>query len=220
MADPITPSAARLLALHDAVIGGAARALEQIWVELHRPLCQRLRRRFRTAPVDLIEDAATDAIRTYGVNPLAFDRTRDVPLDIFVSGIGVRLLRDRLRTEKRRAAREIEYAARQVAYESADRATQCVLAHEMRSALRDVCDDIERGAIEACLDRDDDDAVAAYLGVSALPEADQRNAKKRLWDAAVKRLRRLLSRGGHHKAKAQQEKVNGRGANRLSAANT
>jgi hypothetical protein len=146
MADPITPSAAHLLALHDAVIGGAARALEQIWVELHRPLCQRLPRRFRTAPVDLIEDAATDAIRTYGVNPLAFDRTRDVPLDIFVYGIGVRLLRDRLRTEKRRAARETEYAARQVAYESADRATQCVLAHEMRSALRDVCDDIERGA--------------------------------------------------------------------------
>ena len=206
MADPITPFDIRLLALHDALIGGDTTALAQIWVELHGPLCRRLRRRFRTAPTDVIDETATDAVLAYGTNPLTFDRTRGVPLEMFVYGIGVRLLRDRLRKDGRTKVRETDFATRQVAYQSAtvDRATERVLAREVRTLLRAVCDEMQRDAIDACLDRDDDDAVAASLGVSALPEADQRHAKKRLWDAAVKRLRRLLSQGGRQKAKAWQ----------------
>ena len=194
MADPIKPSSARLLALHDAVIGGDAAALGQIWVEIHRSLCGRLRRRFRKVPADLIEDAATDAICAYGANPIAFDRGRGVPLEIFLFGISSRLLRDRLRTEERRTVRETAYVTHRAAYDSgaADRAPRRVLAREVRTALREVCDESELAAIEAYLDHND--RALEHLGLSERADADERHARKRLWNAVVKRVRRLLNR--------------------------
>jgi hypothetical protein len=96
MADPAKVSASHLPELHSAVIHGDPAALAQIWIELWRPLCRRLERRFRLAPTDLVADAATDGLLAYIASRHTFDPMRRVPLEMFVFGIAARMLRDRL----------------------------------------------------------------------------------------------------------------------------
>ena len=106
MADPLDESAARLLALHHCVRDGNRAALEQLAAELLRPVCRRLRRQFPRAGLDLVADAADDAILVYAARPRLFDPARGVSLAAFVYGIAARVLRDRLRADERRSVRE------------------------------------------------------------------------------------------------------------------
>ena len=166
-------------------------SLEQIWLELWRPLCRRLQHRFPLASTDHIADAATDAILTCIAKPHAFDPARQVPFDAFVFGIAVRVLRDRVRTERRRTVRESDYAIHRQVSESPihDRATSQLLKQEIRSALALVCSPVELSTMDACLDGADTNALAARLGISHLPRVEQLRIVRRLWDAVIKRLK-------------------------------
>jgi DNA-directed RNA polymerase specialized sigma24 family protein len=138
VADKIDPSAARLLALHARMIAGDRAALEQLANELWLPLCRRLRRSFPRASADLVADASNDAVLTYAARPLEFDVSRRVPLDHFLYGIGARILRDQLRSDKRRDARDTHYGKHILlayGHQTDDSATSHAAVQELRRAL-------------------------------------------------------------------------------------
>lgn len=193
-------SAARLLALHAEVIAGDRAALEQIAVDLWRPLCRRLRREFPYAPTDLRIDASNDALLTYSARPYAFEADRFIRLDSFLFGIAARILRDRLRSDRRRLVRESVYAKHSLQRhrcQTAERAKARVTAKDIRDALRFVCNPTELLAMMAWLNEDDVGVVAARLGVSHLGPTEQRREVKRLMARVIKRLQRYFGKAEH-----------------------
>jgi DNA-directed RNA polymerase specialized sigma24 family protein len=198
LADPLEPSSACLLELHVRVVDGDRVALNQLAGELWLPLCRRLRQSFPRAGADVVADASNDAIPTYAARPNGFDSSRGVPLDHFLYGIAARILRDRLRTDKRRDGREGDYAAhilQAYGHQVDDPATSRAAVQEVRRALALVCSPTELAAALAWLDEDDTGIVAVRLGVSHLRPEEQRREVRRFTDRVIKRLRRHFGGG-------------------------
>lgn len=199
MADRIELFAARLLELHALLIGGDQTAVEQLADELWPLLYRRLRRSFPHTAADFIADASNDAMLTYAQRPHAFDSSRQVPLDHFLYGIAARILRDRLRSDRRRFVRESAYAEHILwAYGGHidDRATTARAAmKELRDALPFVCNQTELSAMVAWLNEDDTGVVAVRLGLSNLRLKEQRREVKRFTARVIKRLQRYLHVG-------------------------
>ena len=184
--------------LADRVEASAARLLEQLAGELWLPLCRRLRRSFPRAATDLVADASNDAILAYAARPQEFDVSRRVPLDHFLFGIAARILRDRLRSDKRRDVREGDYGKhilQAYGHQTDDRATSHVAVQEVRRARALVCNPTELAAVVAWLNEDDTGIVAVRLGLSHLPPVEQRREVKRFTARVIMRLRRHF-RGG------------------------
>lgn len=100
----------REAALHAQLLQGDERAAEAIVVELRPRLEQSLRHSFRRASHDAIVDAVEDALLEYVRKPQSFDPARNVPLHAFLRLAAARNLRDTLRSDARREARERRYA--------------------------------------------------------------------------------------------------------------
>jgi len=174
------------------VISGDREALEQLATKLRLPLRHRLRLTFPRAPSDLHTEASNDALLIYAAKPQAFEVGRNVPLERFLYGIAVHVLRDRLRSDQRRCLREREYAELCVqADESLDgRAAPIEAVQDLRRALPLVCNSIELAAMLAWLDQDDTGVVAVCLGLSHLRGTEQRREVKHCLARIVRRLQR------------------------------
>ena len=100
----------REAALHARLLGGDEFAAEAIVIELRQQLEQSLRYSFNNASLDAIVDAVEDALLEYIRRPQSFDSARGVPLYAYLRLAAARNLRDTLRSDARRKARERRYA--------------------------------------------------------------------------------------------------------------
>lgn len=159
--------------------------------------------RFRTTPADLVADAATDAIRAYFENPRLFDPSRQPLLEAYLLGIAERMLRDQIRSAKRRAKHEVDWETDRQGHggQGTDGATSQILAGQIRAMIPSVCNQREAAAMTTWLKTDDPLAVASCLGLSDIPIAAQSRSARGLWHAVVKRLKRrfLKEAGGNLK---------------------
>jgi RNA polymerase sigma-70 factor, ECF subfamily len=185
---------ARFRALHLRVLQGDRLALDLLVEEILHSLLRDLRRAFHRVPFDLIVDAAEDALLDYAAHPDRFDVARQVPLAWFLRYAAIRNLRNLMRAEERRHAREAKYARdltiiRPTRFSSTAHGP---IDHLMRARVLAVAhDDGERRALLRWLDGvRATSAFADALGITHLSPDEQRREVKRFKDRLLKRLSR------------------------------
>jgi DNA-directed RNA polymerase specialized sigma24 family protein len=177
----------RLSELHDAVVTGDALALNDLCKYLLDVLQRRLCRTFPGASADLRVTAAADAILEYARRPWRFDRARGVPLDGFLHRAATRNVINLLQSERRRRAREQDYAIEYYRTAVSGGNPDDDVALRCRELLT-IVDEPDRRALTAWLVNDVSiDGLAAALSVSHLPRVERQRALKRFKDRIIKR---------------------------------
>jgi DNA-directed RNA polymerase specialized sigma24 family protein len=192
-------------AIHAGLLRGDAEA-SAILFELHyERVLGRLRARYRAASHDLVEDAVVQAFTSYAMRPGQYDPAQR-SLRGFLAMAAERDLRNLLAREGRRSSVAIDCVElrdlpRNNEVEDAmDAMVDAEEAAELeRKIVRLVAEPAERRVL--ALMRDGVRATAPYaeaLGLSALPQAEQRRRVKQAKDRLKKRLARsdLLAGGG------------------------
>lgn len=184
--------------LHAQIAADGEGALNQLAESLLTWLQRSLRYRFPRAPVDLIVDAAEDAIIEYGMRPGRFNPDRCVPLNTYLLHAARCNLINLLQSEGRRRIRETEYADYLCRFGTCqptlfDRTDDVAV---IRSRLLSAAENpAERTALTYWLDSDRPTAlIADALGGAGLSEAAQRRLVKRFKDRITKRLQRSAIR--------------------------
>jgi hypothetical protein len=96
-----------LSALHESLLRGLAGEREPVLKMLLPWLCKMAKARVHCEDPTMVSDAANDAVAAYWLKPESFDSGRGVPLDSYLLNACVCNLRDRIKTEARRRAREL-----------------------------------------------------------------------------------------------------------------
>ena len=178
-----------LRTLHQRVLSGDATAGDELSTSMLGVLRRRLRRSFQRVDWDAIEEAAEDGILEYLTRPQRFDASLGVPLEPYLYTIAWRRLANHTRNTAVSRAREA--AHRPLPPEMP--AAQVDQSHvtDLRRRVMAIATNVqERLALGHWIDGDDNLAIASALGVSHLPEGEQRREIKRFKD----RLRRRLHR--------------------------
>lgn len=194
----------QLLRLHDRICMGDPVAPDQLVSECLVPLQAALQRKWLPLPSEEVVEAVLDAILAYLQRPDAFDPQR-MSLAAYLKMIAQRRLTDALRRQSRLNIREISVGGvveldrygskRTTGTESlmpddADGAD--TLPSELEELLQELLPDPrDRRLLHLiCQGRQETSAYAAILGISSLPESDQRRVVKQHRDRILKRLKR------------------------------
>ncbi|HEY7285066.1 MAG TPA: response regulator [Vicinamibacterales bacterium] len=185
----------RIDELHDRLLLGETCVLEGIAKDLLNTIPRMLRRAFPRTSHDILADATEDAVLDYARRPARFDRTRGTSLKGYIYTAAWRNVRDRILSESRRQKYETSYAhtkdqlTQQLNREST-REESDLRQEELSKLLAKTCSRTEQLAIDLWLDGAASTALAAVLGLSELPEGEQRQEVKRFKDRILKRLSR------------------------------
>ena len=185
--------------LHKRAVSGDTAALEELARHVLKPLTHRLHAAYRRAPADLIWDACVDAILEYGSHPDRFDATRGVPLDRFIQGAAARNLANLLEADARRRERETQFSRQRLDLISWPTLGAGDEGTRFRRRILALADGSERKALVAWLNGERTPQVAAALGLSHLPEADQRREVKRFKDRFLRRVSRQVEKSCRRK---------------------
>jgi hypothetical protein len=189
------PTDTEVAVLHERVLIGHPDAVEALIERLLPVLVALVKRAFPKTPDDLALTAVEDALLEYSRRPTRFDRSRGVPLLLFLRLAAVRNLSNLRRAEARRQARLDRYA------------------HEVLSDLRNsrFAEERDRERTSEALwsalselSADEQAAMALWLGgerrsrflagalrIDHLPIKDQEGAVKRLKDRVRNRVKRV-----------------------------
>jgi DNA-directed RNA polymerase specialized sigma24 family protein len=174
--------------------------VDELSADLLPRIVRRVRRSFQHVPIDFIADAAEDALVEYVCHPQQFARAGGATPEGFLIHAAKRNLQNRLRAERRRQAREDEYARlcpRFTVLGSAGDESAFERRQVLRRVLTAVCNREELAAAVIWLrDAAGTDAIAAKLILGDLPVATRRREVKRFKDRVLKRITRYLQR--HH----------------------
>jgi len=188
-ADPaaVSHDARTLLDLHQQLLQGDRVAPALLFQHLLGPLTQKMKGDFPFTDSHLISDGITDALLDFCVRPKQFDPARGVPVDRFLSQASWRNIRDFLRSEKRRKAREEKSAN-----DSADNLvalpssvanteeTEAALRQQSRDLMNILPDPIDRKIFELKLAGvRATGEFAKVMGIEHLSTAEQRQQVKR-----------------------------------------
>jgi hypothetical protein len=151
-----------------------------------------LQRQFPRAPREFTVDAVTDTlVRDYLARPQQFDPRAGTLLSWLELG-AKRNLQNRLQAETRLQARERKFAEERV-ISVAPEAEDDQRREKMRRLLKSVCQPYEfQAALLYMAGERRTEAIAAALGLSTLPEAQQRRESKCFTDRLKKRIVRSL----------------------------
>ena len=173
---------------------------DELSAELLTRIVRHVRRSFPRVPIDFVADAVEDALVEYVVHPQHFASAAGGTLDGFLTHAAKRNLQNRLRTERRRDAREREYARqgpRFTVLASGDDGDERKHHRALRHVLTVVCSREELAAAMMWLrDAAATAAIATKLKLGDLPIATQRREVKRFKDRVIKRISRYVQR--HH----------------------
>jgi CheY-like chemotaxis protein len=194
--DEPTAIVARLLdplwLLHLAVLRGDEAARDALAGQVQSGVISRLRARFPTSP-DLLENAAIEATYQYLEHPQALKSEAHTSIVRFVYGLARRLLWNDLRSERRRHAREQEFA-RRIHLKVATSAGTSPGRRAIERAIAEEPDSAAKVAIRTWLDGDRRiDPWLAIPSVRALPQTEQRADIERRKDALRHRVKRLAT---------------------------
>jgi len=188
---------AKLLQLHRQLLKGSRTASEEIAAILLSALTNELSGDFRHLDPARVSDGVTDAILDYSTHPGSFDPKRSVPLDRFLRHNAWRNVANIVRSEKRRRQRE-GIAAGMAPVVELHPAVGNPLQNEITKRQQE--QEREVASLDEPLDREVQklrqsgerrtEAFAKILGISHLPEADQRREVKKTKDRIDKILRR------------------------------
>lgn len=179
--------AAVLLGLHQRLLEGDRVAPALLFQLLLEPLSREMKKDFPQTDAHLLCDGITDALLDLCTRPKQFDPAQGTPLDRFLALASWRNIRDLLRTEKRRKAREEKFtkdagddivalpdAVANIEEGSTTRQQQ---GHELMKLLPDPIDrkilELKLAGVRAT------GAFAKIMGIDHLPVAQQRQEVKR-----------------------------------------
>ena len=196
----------RIDALHESLLAGSPRGLEEAFNLFHQSITSRLSRRprYRRADPQAVEDAVMEAILNYVAHPRSFDPSRGKSLGGYLEFAAERDLLNTLRTEQRRRRRQTKAAgdAARAAHNfvelsspagnllEKERAVRSARERERAMAL--LADPADRKVFELRQAGERKTTLFAdALGLAHLPAAEQRRAVKRAKD----RIDKILVRG-------------------------
>jgi RNA polymerase sigma-70 factor, ECF subfamily len=179
---------------HNAVLRGDVDALDALAHLLLQILIPMFMTRHRRIWADAVFDSIVDAILEYRKAPDRFNDQRGLYLDQYIGVLALRNLRDLMRADSRRRARETGFANAQAtswtpSYHDTGRATDS----RLRDSLEQLCEPHELLAARLWLvgeRRTEPLAKAMNLSNLSLPE--QRREVKRLKDRLTKRWTRQM----------------------------
>jgi DNA-directed RNA polymerase specialized sigma24 family protein len=183
--------------LHDRVKEGSLDALNELIAHFLRVVPSWLRRAFPRASDELRVDAAEDALVEYAARPTRFDPARGIPLEAYLLRAASRNLINRLDAERRRKAREDQYAQQTAINEAIRERPEPHSSYlgRIEFVLSGAESDAEKCAMKLWLKGERQTrAFAEALGLGDLPAEEQRIEVKRFKDRIVKRLGRRLRR--------------------------
>jgi hypothetical protein len=170
--------------------------VDELPADLLARIVRRVRRSFPAVPVDFVADAAVDALVEYISHPHQFAGA--ATLDGLLTHAAKRNLQNRLLAERRRHAREREYARQRPRFTvlaSARDGDARERHHALRRIRTAVCTREELTAALMWLrDAAETDAIAAKLNLEHLPVAARRREVKRFKDRLLKRISRYMQR--------------------------
>jgi len=183
----VSHDASVLLDLHQRLVQGDRVAPALLFQLLLEPLSREMKGDFPRTDPHLFCDGITDALLDLCSRPGQFDPARGVPLDRFLVQASWRNIRDLLRTEKRRKAREEKFAQgsadnvvalpRVVANTEETAATLQQQNHDLMNLLLNPIDrkilELKLAGIRATGE------FAKVMGIEHLPAAQQRQEVKR-----------------------------------------
>jgi hypothetical protein len=198
------PTATEIAVLHERILIGHPEAVEALIERLLPILTALVQRSFPRASEDLVVDGVEDALLEYAKAPQKFDRSRGVPLLVFLRLAAVRNVSNLVRGDSRRRALERKLAEQAqpagwtMPLDQSD-SSDDGLTDSIQAVLATSTDPEEQAVVALWLKGERRaDPLGRALGIGHLPIDEQRRDLKRLKDRLRNRIKRFL-----RKAKSQ-----------------